>query len=115
MKIGARVLIAHLVLSVCAWVLGPSNLTSNFAALSYAGYIAFTVLNYPGGAILMATAQPVAEEPFWVRTVTDVGAVAITQVVLLGLVWLIVAIRRRMLPDPTVERDARKSSVRPSS
>lgn len=111
MKIGTRVLIAHLVLSVCAWVLGPSNLTSNFAAISYAGYIAFTVLNYPGGAILMATVQPMAEEPFWVRTATDVGAVAITQIVVLGLVWLIVAIRRRMLPDSTVETDARNSGA----
>jgi hypothetical protein len=114
MKIGTHVLIAHLVLSVCAWVLGPSNLTSNFAAISYAGYIAFTVLNYPGGAILMATAQPLAEDPFWVRTVTDVGAVAITQVILLGLVWLIVALHRRMLPNPTVETDARNNGARGS-
>ncbi len=114
MKIGWRILGVHLALCAAAWVLGPSNLAVDYAAVSYAGYVAFTALTLPGGAILSYFIPLLPDAPFWVATAIDAAAIGVTQVVLLGLVLLILAIRRRMLRNPTVETDARKNSARGS-
>jgi len=114
MKIGWRILGVHLALSAAAWVLGPSNLLDHYAAVSHVGYVAITAFTLPGGTILSYFIPLVPDAPFWVTTVIDAAAIGITQLVLLGLVLLVLAIRRRMLHNRTVETDTRDSGARGS-
>jgi hypothetical protein len=111
MKIEWRILGVHLAPCAAAWVLGPSNLMVDYAAVSSAGCVAFTALTLPGGTILSYFITLLPDAPFWIATAIDAAAIGVTQLVLLGLVLLVLAIRQRLLPNSTVETDARNSGA----
>ena len=109
-----RVLVIHFALSLCAWVLGPSDLRGTFDVFALGGTLGFFTLNLPGVLILGPYIPRIPSDPFWQRSAVDLALFAITQGILLTLLLLVWFVRTRMLPNRTIERDARKSGARPS-
>jgi hypothetical protein len=107
-------LVIHFVLSLCAWVLGPSDLRGTFDVFALGGALGFFGLNLPGVLILGPYVDRIPTDPFWHRSAIDLSIFAITQGVLFTLLLLVWFVRTRMLPNRTIERDARKSGARPS-